>query len=304
MCPTNNGTSNKSIVEKLDEIIFLIEKENKFVVDFIATDGDSAFDKKHKKFFKIIESILQDQTCYKEKVLKLKDQKHIPVSDFLHLLKNARSHLLNHIMMVDPDSLKCVSMSLFQEITQISNVINDRSSISAQKDSYTLELFSWLTFEKLLINKHFEGDYYVLPFCYLIQAVCSQNLNREERLTLLEFAVYNFYDQLRNVRKSEPTDFFTPSFTENSLGTLFREEIFIIRCINTCFAFSIALFKYDNVAFSRIGTHNNENYFGKIRLLSHYNYSFTNFLRGVANTILLNRIFYDLDYKLKIKKTN
>lgn len=114
-------------------------------------------------------------------------------------------------MMVDPDSLKCVNMSLFKEITQINNAINDRSSISAQKDSYALELFSWSTFQKLLINKHFEGALYVLPFCYLIQAVCSQNLNRDERLTLLEFAVHNFYDQLKNVRKSKPTDFFTPS---------------------------------------------------------------------------------------------
>ena len=173
----------------------------------------------------------------------------IPVSDFLHLLKNARNHLLNHIMMVDPDSLKRVNMSFFQEITQINNAINDRSSISAQKDSYALELFSWSTFQKLLINKHFEGTLYLLPFCYLIQAVCSQNLNLDERLTLLEFAVHNFYDQLKNVRKSKQTDFFTPSFTESSFGTLFGEEIFIIRCINTCFAFSIALLKYNNVAF-------------------------------------------------------
>ena len=221
---------------------------------------------------------------------------HIPVNDFLHFLINARRHLLNHIMIFDPDSLKYVKMFFFQEITQINNEINDRSSISAQKDSYALELFSWSTFQKLLINKHFEGALYVLPFCYLVQAVCSQNLNRDERLTLLEFAVHNFYDQLKNVRKSKQTDFFTPSFTESSLGTLFGEEIFIIRCINTCFAFSIALYKYDNVAFSRIGSHNIEN-FGKIRLLSHYNYSFSNFLRGAVNSILLNRIINDLNYK-------
>ena len=53
LCSTNNGTSNKSIFEKLDEIIFLLEKDEKFVVDFIATDGNGAFNKKHKKILKL-----------------------------------------------------------------------------------------------------------------------------------------------------------------------------------------------------------------------------------------------------------
>ena len=30
---------------------------------------------------------------------------HIPVNDGLHLLKNGRSHLLNHPMMIDPDTM-------------------------------------------------------------------------------------------------------------------------------------------------------------------------------------------------------
>lgn len=79
----------------------------------------------------MLKQILNDQTCYKEKGLKLKDMTHIPVSGLLHLLKNERINWLNLIMVVDPDSIKCVNMSLFQEITQISNAISNKSSISA-----------------------------------------------------------------------------------------------------------------------------------------------------------------------------
>ena len=43
ICPTINGTSSEEIVEKCHTIIYLIEKDNKFVVDFVSTDGDGGF---------------------------------------------------------------------------------------------------------------------------------------------------------------------------------------------------------------------------------------------------------------------
>lgn len=302
ICQTKNGTSNKEILKICENIIFQIEKSGKFIVDFVATDGDAAFDKKHNKAFEIIEINLNEDINFIEKLKKLSEYKHFPVSDFLHLLKNARSHLLNHLLMVDPESLKIINMSLFQKVTNITNAIDDRSSIASMKDSYAMEIFSWGTFEKLIANKQYESAFYVLPFCYMIQAVNSPSLNRDERLELFETAIKYFYFQLKNVRKSLPTSFFTSSYSSESLGTLFGEEIFIKRCINTCFALSLAMFKTQNISFSRVGTHNIENFFGKIKLLSHFNYSYDNFLRAVINTILVNRICFNLNYKIKIRE--
>lgn len=261
ICQTKNGTSNKEILKICENIIFQIEKSGKFIVDFVATDGDAAFDKKHNKAFEIIEIILNEDINFIEKLNKLREYKHFPVSDFLHLLKNARSHLLNHLLMVYPESLKIINMSLFQKVTNITNAIDDRSSIASMKDSYAMEIFSWGTFEKLIANKQYESAFYVLPFCYMIQAVNSPSLNRDERLELFETAIKYFYFQLKNVRKSLPTSFFTSSYSSESLGTLFGEEIFIKRCINTCFALSLAMFKTQNISFSRVRTHNIENFF-------------------------------------------
>ena len=301
VCPTNNGTSSKEIVEKCEIIINLIESEKKFVIDFVATDGDGAFDYRHVNFFNIIEPILNENLSFEEKLMKIKDFIHIPVNDPLHLYKNGRSHLLNHILLVDPDSFKCVNLELFQKATQITNAINDRSSIAAMKDSYALEIFSWDSLVKLLNNNRFDAAFYILPFCFMIQATNSEKLNRNQRLSLLHNSLKLFMMHLSYVRKSSPTDFFTPSFTENSIGTLFGEEIFIIRCINTCIACAVLMFKMDDAAFSRIGTHDIEIFFGRIRLLSFFNYTFDNALRSAINSIIFNRISNEIGYKYKIR---
>ena len=107
---------------------------------------------------------------------------------------------------------------------------------------------------------------------------------------MLNNSIKCFQFHLSNIRKSSPTDFFTPAFTQNGLGTLFGEEIFTIRCINTCVAIAIAMFKMKNIAFSRLGTHDVEIFFGKIKLLSHFNYTFENAIRATVNKIILNQI--------------
>lgn len=78
--------------------------------------------------------------------------------------------------------------------------------------------------------------------------------------------------------------------------------ILIQRCINTCFALSISIFKGYDIAFSRLGTHNIENYFGKICLLSHFNFTFDSFLRSAVSANLVDQLCYALNYKLKILK--
>lgn len=136
----------------------------------------------------------------------------------------------------------------------------------------------------------------------MIQATNSPKLNREQRLNLLENSVKLFQKQLNYIKQSSTTDLFTPSFSDNAIGTLFGEEIFVIRCINTAIALSIALLKFDNLAFSRIGTHDVEIFFGRIRLLSFFNYTYENALRSAINSIIFNRNCNEIGYIYKIRE--
>lgn len=70
--------------------------------------------------------------------------------DLLHLLKGGRSHLLNHIICLDPETMKCVNMSMYEVGAKLSPLIRDRLNIFSMKDGYALELFVWQTFTRLL----------------------------------------------------------------------------------------------------------------------------------------------------------
>lgn len=61
------------------------------------------------------------------------------------------------------------------------------------------------------------------------------------------------------------------------------------------------MFKMDDAAFSRIGTHDIEIFFRRIRLLFFFNYTFDNALRGTINSIFFNRNSNEIGYKYKIR---
>ena len=144
--PTKNGASGKKIVQISKYITNIIEQNSRFIVDFVATDGDTGFDCIHRDFFILIEPILKENISFLEKIQKMINFLHIPINDPLHLMKNGRSHLLNHPLMIDPQTLRCVNMDLFQKATKLTREIHDRSSIAAMKDYYTISLFSGILF--------------------------------------------------------------------------------------------------------------------------------------------------------------
>lgn len=135
----------------------------------MSTDGDVAFDFRYKNSLSQIEELLfSDSNSFRDKIMIIKGIAHIPVGDPLHILINGRSHILNHLLLVDPQSLKIVNIELFQKVTEIKNAINDKTSIGAMKDSYAFEIFSWDTFNKLISNSCFDSAFYILPFTFLI----------------------------------------------------------------------------------------------------------------------------------------
>lgn len=99
----------------------------------------------------------------------------------------------------------------------------------------------------------------------MLQAIRSKTLSVDSRLELIECAINYFSFYLKHVKQSKTDDFFTPTYKSSSIGILFSDEIYLIRCINTCLAFSVAPIKYDVVPFVRIGTHDIECFFRKMR---------------------------------------
>ena len=165
------------------------------------------------------------------------ESNRIPVSDLLHLFKNAWSHMLEHILCLDIDAFKCLNMHEFEKNVQIGQIILERSNIAAMTDSYCFKLFSCETMTKWLSKQRFDGVFYILPFVYIVQTTRSKKLCIYSYLNLLKCAIKYFTFHLNNVKKSKTDNFFNQTYKASSFGTLFNDEIFLIRCINTCLAF-------------------------------------------------------------------
>ena len=66
---------------------------------------------------------------------------HIPISDFLHLLKNFRSNLVKYGIEIDHKNSVAITPELLQSY-QMGKAIADLSSHGKMKDCYPLTIFS------------------------------------------------------------------------------------------------------------------------------------------------------------------
>ena len=155
------GSAPASIKKLYTDIISILEAKNIKVL-FIATDGEKALDTVHNEFFdKYIKSILNQEF---EKIIEaISSEEYIPLSDMLHLLKNARAHLLNHRLYVDPSNLICVNKALMDEALEFSKCLTDTSREGKMKDGYAIELFSWKTLVELYLHGRNEAAFFELP---------------------------------------------------------------------------------------------------------------------------------------------
>ena len=65
----------------------------------------------------------------------------------------------------------------YKKATGLQEEITDNSTSGRMKDDYTLNLFSWQTFIKLLAAEagRYDASYYVMPFAYMEEAIMSIN---------------------------------------------------------------------------------------------------------------------------------
>ncbi|KAK8895862.1 hypothetical protein M9Y10_013748 [Tritrichomonas musculus] len=299
--PTTNGSSPQSVVDRFKELTNLLKDLN-FIVKFCSTDGDISFDFKHRNFFtEKVEPLINES--FEMIVFSLRNEIAIPISDILHLLKSARSRLIEHLLLIDPDSLKCVNTSLFASCAELNAEFTDKSSSGAMKDAYPLSMFSWRSFVNLMMNGRYESAYYILPFLYLIEAIRSNLLSKTTKLNFLNYAFNIFKKHLEIIRNVDKNSMFKQRYTSKCLGVLFADEIFLMRIMNTIVGLAIAIrFFPEDLALQRIGTHDLELFFGNMRLLCFYDNSYDNSIRVICETILIRQFCKDLDIPILINK--
>lgn len=300
MMPSRNGSSPKEVVQTFNDLAKYLTKLN-YIVKFRATDGDISFDRIHRAFFTKYSHLLDGD--FYDIILQMKDEIEIPISDLLHLLKCARSRIINHLLMIDPEGFRCVNMKLFSEAVDLGPVFADKSQAAAMKDAYALSMFSWHTFTRLIDKGRYDAAFYVLPYVYMIEAVRSPTLSKTSRIAFLNYAFILFRHHFHIVENHNPDDMFLPHYRSSCLGVLFADTIFLQRAMNTCIGIAIAIkLDKDRLALARIGTHDIELFYGHMRIVSHFNHTFENAIRTAVNAILLRKYSFDIGYPFQVNK--
>ena len=295
------GAAPRSLLNLFQESKNEIEATGKIKVIFFATDGETTTNAWHvEKFEKLIKNDL-DQP-FEVVVEKAMREFPWPVSDVLHLLKCARSHLLNHLICLFPSSMTCINFELMEKALDLGRVLSDKSKEGRMKDGYALSLFSWESFIKLYEETRNDGVYYLLPFTLLNEAIRAEYLKREERLQLLELAYLIFIDQYKSNIENKKNPIITERYSKAALGTTFADSIFLQRCINTVIGVAIALkLDQEDIGLERVGTHCLECFFGYMRMCAQGNNTSDRAIRSAIKSILIAQYSRDIDYLVHIQ---
>lgn len=230
----------------------------------------------------------------------------IHLSDMLHLLKNARSYLLNHLLYVYPSKLICINKPLMEEALEHAKCLTDTSKEGRMKDGYAISLFSWETFVTLIKKNRYEAAFFVLPFACLQESVRSTCLSISDRLKFLDIAFRCFKFHFKEITSPGKPIGITENFTRNTIGTTIGAANWIIRCINTVVGIVFALNLHiqgvvPHLHLGRLGSHDVECFFGAMRRLSMNNEQSTHAIDIVIRSMILKQCIRQLTINTKIR---
>ena len=311
-CLYDVGSINDEIKSLYTQLTNYLNQMNKIKIIFKAADGETKLNFWFNEPF-------QKGGCLQPEVLKLPfkevvtialqstDKEPFPISDMIHLFKCARAHCQGHCICVDIEHLICINMELLKEATGLFKNLEDKSTQGRMNDKYAFQLFSYDAFISLLAKGRFEAAFYVLPFVALNEAARNVELQRQERMKLLEIAYKVFLHHYSNIVSSPPNEVFPQRYSKNALGTSFGDINFIRRCICTTIGFAISLnLNIPRVCLGRIGTHCIECHFGTMRYLQNDNNSSDLGIKAAAKAciILDNNRLLNIPTKINTRANN
>lgn len=252
-----NGKANKDIMKTVDEIEKAGEK-NKIFFRFIASDGDSATNQIHRDFQNYINTydgkISDDFLDYIGKY-----SKPIPISDWLHLLKNLRTRIIdNNIILFNGSEI--ISIKEINDILHLDKIVTNARGRSTMRDDIAIKLINDESLSILGENGQNCALVLMLPFVLFTIAIQSENLSIDARKQLCLLS----YDIIVNISKE--SEMLPNQKSKNAENVGYLLNMMKIRTLNTIIGVAYALKDYnDHIMTSRLGTHIIEFIFGRMR---------------------------------------
>lgn len=280
------GNAGQAVLNRLDEIRSELTKYG-FCVRCLASDGDRGYDALHREMQSRWFSKFTSKGV--EKALKsIKKCENRVVSDFLHLLKNARSRMINGRVSLFGTGICPFKAADMNEKLALGAALTDNTSKGRMRDSYALQIFTLENFLRLVNSQAIHMAFYILPYALwnsvVNNAEMSCQMRREFLVTCLE--IFTMYmTRMRDVDSS------VVSINKNN-GELIQfacSENHARRALNTLIVLLMEIERHpDDLALDRLGTHPLECRFGSIRMLCRSKHCWKRVHRAFSTVVTVN----------------
>jgi hypothetical protein len=305
------GRIDAEILAVLEHTLVILGA-NDFDCRFVATDGDAGTNVLHNTFFNMYVAMNGDLNSVVSALESNNRIRYWPVSDFFHLLKNARTRLGTGRLSLNADSeteiITGASVSEHLELKdiRIGTTLVDHSSLDLLKDDLALRAFTLQNLVALKEYGDYSACYYMLPYVCLNLALRNRFLPPGQRLDLIQIAFIAFFEQFKNYPETGQDAGIWENGGENCPRKTFWTKMMCVRACNLCVALYSAirrnLFEPIDLALGRIGSHSVECFFGTTRSQLRGDTRWEKFLKAELKTVLIRRLMKKLNLQPYIRR--
>jgi hypothetical protein len=182
----------------LDEINTIAE-ENGFQIRYEASDSDPQTNKIHTAFHEYLLKFNGDPKDFAALIqYSHRYEKPIPVSDWLHLLKNLSSRIL-HNQVFPTESSKGVAANDLEKVLKLGPALTNPKSTVSMRDDYAEIIFTLKNLLLLLQKGKWNLVYLIFPHTLMNEVLQSTTITDESRISLCKLSYY-FLQELQRQR--------------------------------------------------------------------------------------------------------
>jgi hypothetical protein len=302
--PTGNISTE---VLEVAEVLTRILSDMGFSPHFLATDGDKGSSEFHTAAFQRYGAFGDNITLLEVVGFLTQNgtvQLHCwPISDFLHLLKNARSRIARGRLALGAETAETITAQSLNGLLNLGRDLAGHSALELLQDDLALRVFTLGNLLVLAKGGQYTGVYFFMPLVALNLAIRNELISKETRLQLIQVAFSIFF----RMKKSFPDTGKKFGIGNNVVQNVNRQTLWsremCTRGCNLCVGLYWAIITFPNcLPLGRIGTHSVECLFGTTRSMLRGDTSWGHFLGTEVDAIMTQNMCKELDIQPYIRR--
>jgi hypothetical protein len=303
--PASNGVASQAFRVYADKVIEKVSQaDTRIIINFISVDGDEGYNDYFEATFNLITDFLKRAEFGNLFCDFILSQRRFWISDWLHLMKNARTKLFDARIVINPQNRSAAAtMDGIAKYFDLSPTFTDNSPLGKMRDCYPLDLFTLrrahILFER---GNNINEFLYIFIMALWSEAIENRLFSWEHRIAILETLMNYFYVQYEYIMKKKYSGVAQKRTSSNSYVTFVSKKKLQRFLCTLAGQYTGILLEDPNLGLDRIGSHTEENFIGNIRSICHCDNRIDNVEHQVARFELARSQLCGIGVERKIAK--